>query len=353
MSEKAFMTGNEALAEGAIRAGCQCYFGYPITPQNDLTAYMSRHMPARNRVFIQAESELAAISMVYGASAAGIRAMTSSSSPGISLKQEGLSYLAGAMLPAVVANIQRGGPGLGGIEPSQSDYFQAVKGGGHGDYHLIVLAPESVQEMHDLTVRGFDLADRYRNPVMILADGLLGQMLEPVMLHDESKNHMHEKTWALTGAKDRPANIIRSLFVREGELERHNLDLQEKYRTIASAETMFETYRTKDARILIAAWGSVARIARGAVDRARTQGIKAGLFRPITLWPWPSTSLAAHFPQVQAISVVEMNAGQMVEDVRLAVNGRVPVTFKGFLGSRIPTETEILAELLALDGRLS
>lgn len=353
MVEKAFMTGNEALAEGAIRAGCQCYFGYPITPQNDLTAYMSRHMPARNRVFIQAESELAAINMVYGASATGIRAMTSSSSPGISLKQEGLSYLAGAMLPALVANIQRGGPGLGGIEPSQSDYFQAVKGGGHGDYHLIVLAPSSVQEMHDLTVLGFDLADRYRNPVMILADGLLGQMLEPVELHDESKNSIPEKPWALTGAKNRPVNIVRSLFVREGELERHNLALQEKYRTIAAIETRVETYRTEDARVLIAAWGSVARITKGAVDRARAKGVRAGLFRPITLWPWPSAALIAQFPQVQAVAVVEMNAGQMVEDVRLVVNGRVPVTFKGFLGSRIPTETEILAELLALDGTLT
>ena len=351
MAEKAFMTGNEALAEGAIRAGCQCYFGYPITPQNDLTAYMSRNMPARNRVFIQAESELAAINMVYGASAAGIRAMTSSSSPGISLKQEGLSYIAAANLPAVLANIQRGGPGLGGIEPSQGDYFHAVKGGGHGDYRLIVLAPLSVQEMHDMAVLAFDLADRYRNPVMILADGLLGQMLEPVALHDESKNRVPEKPWALTGARGgRPANIIRSLFVHEGELERTNLALQEKYRAIAEAETRFETHCAEDARVLIAAWGSVARIARGAVDRARAKGVKAGLFRPITLWPWPSAALAARFPGVKAVSVVEMNAGQMVEDVRLAVNGRAPVAFKGFLGSRIPTETEILAELLALDG---
>ena len=352
MAEKAFMTGNEALAEGAIRAGCQCYFGYPITPQNDLTAYMSRNMPARNRVFIQAESELAAINMVYGASSAGIRAMTSSSSPGISLKQEGLSYMAAANLPAVVANVQRGGPGLGGIEPSQGDYFQAVKGGGHGDYHLVVLAPLSVQEMHDMAVLAFDLADRYRNPVMILADGLLGQMLEPVELHDESKNRIPDKPWALSGARGRAANIVRSLFVHEGELERTNLALQEKYRAIAAAETRFETYRAEDALVLIAAWGSVARTARGAVDRARAQGVRAGLFRPITLWPWPSAALAAQFPRVRGVAVVEMNAGQMLEDVRLAVNGRAPVTFRGFLGSRIPTETEILAELLELNGKM-
>lgn len=339
------MMGNEAVGEAAIRAGCQCYFGYPITPQNELTAFMARHMPEHGRVFIQAESELAAISMVYGAAAAGVRAMTSSSSPGISLKQEGLSYLAGARLPAVVVNVQRGGPGLGSIDPSQGDYFQAVKGGGHGDYHLIVLAPNSVQELHDLTVDAFRLADQYRTPVMILADGRLGQMMEPLTLYAGTPPPAPPKPWALTGAQGRTPNMIRSLFLKEGELEKHNRLLQEVYRTIAQNETRFEQAQSEDAQILIAAWGTCARIAKGALLKARARGLRAGLFRPITVWPFPAEPLADCAGRAKAVLVVEMNSGQMLEDVQRAVLGRVPVHFRGFPGGRVPTESDILQAL--------
>ena len=347
---RVLMMGNEAAAEAAIRAGCQCYFGYPITPQNELTAYMAKHMPERGRVFIQAESELAAISMVFGASVAGVRAMTSSSSPGISLKQEGISYLAGAQLPAVIINVQRGGPGLGSIDPSQGDYFQATKGGGHGDYHIIVLAPASVQEMHDMTLQAFRLADQYRIPVMILADGRVGQMMEPVRLHDAPPPPTPPKPWALTGAKGRPPQYIRSLFLEEGALEKHNRELQACYRQIAAAETKAEETETSDCEWLIAAWGTCARISKGVVRKARAQGIKAGLVRPITLWPFPHERLErlARQRQVKALLVVEMNCGQMLEDVRLAVNGAAPVHFSGYPGGRIPTETDVLNALTTM-----
>lgn len=343
------MMGNEAVGEGAIRAGCQCYFGYPITPQNELTAYMARHMPEHGRVFIQAESELAAINMVFGAAATGARAMTSSSSPGVSLKMEGISYLAGAQLPAVIVNVQRGGPGLGSIDPSQGDYFQATKGGGHGDYRMIVLAPASVQEMHDLTVDAFRLADAYRLPVMVLADGRLGQMMEPILLHQTPPPPAPDKPWALTGAAGRKPNVIRSLLVEDGELERHNRALQSGYRRIERTETRSEEYQTDNARVLIAAWGTCARIAKGAVQKARAQGLAVGLFRPITVWPFPSQRLSELALRVDAILTIEMNCGQMLEDVRLAVGDRVPVHFSGFPGGRVPSETDVVNALAALE----
>lgn len=339
------MTGNEAIGEGAIRAGCRCYFGYPITPQNELIAYMAKHMIEKGRVFIQSESELAAINMVFGASCMGERAMTSSSSPGISLKQEGISYLAGAELPAVIVNVERGGPGLGNIGPSQGDYFQATKGGGHGDYHIIVLAPASVQDMHYFTVEAFRLADCYRIPVMILADGQLGQMMEPITLHEGPPPCLPEKPWALTGASGRKPNCIRSLYLKEGSLEKHNYKLQKCYQRIALSEVKVEEIQTNDCQVLIAAWGTCARIAKGVVKKARSQGIKVGLFRPITLWPFPSTRLAELSARVESILVVEMNCGQMVEDVSLAAGGRTAVHFRGYPGGRVPTESEIFNEL--------
>lgn len=344
-SSRVLMMGNDAAAEAAIRAGCQCYFGYPITPQNELTAYMAKHMPERGRVFIQAESELAAISMVLGASATGARTMTSSSSPGISLKQEGISYLAGCQLPAVIINVQRGGPGLGSIDPSQGDYFQATKGGGHGDYHIIVLAPASVQEMHDMTLQAFRLADQYRIPVMVLADGRVGQMMEPIRLHEDPPPPAPAKPWALTGAKGRPPQYIRSLFMNEGELEKHNWELQACYRQIAENETKSEETETGDCEWLVAGWGTCARIGKGVVRKARAQGIKVGLLRPVTLWPFPYEKLARIAHRVKGILVVEMNCGQMLEDVRLAVNGVTPVHFSGYPGGRVPTETNVFDAL--------
>ena len=341
-NERVLITGNEALAEAAMRAGCRFYAGYPITPQNELTAYMAKNMPKRGGTFIQAESELAAINMVLGASAAGARAMTSSSSPGISLKQEGISYMAGCQLPAVIANIQRGGPGLGSIDPSQGDYFQAVKGGGHGDYRIIVLAPMSVQEMHDLTVEAFLLADRYRVPVMILADGRLGQMMEPISLHRGAPPPVPAKAWALTGAAGRKPNCIRSLLVNEGELEKHNYKLQKCYGAISRREPRHELALAGDCDLLVAAWGTCARIAKGAVLKARARGLKAGLFRPVTLWPFPSAPLASALRRARAALVVEMNCGQMLEDVRIASGGNSEIFFSGYPGGRVPSETDIL-----------
>lgn len=342
------MTGNDALGEGAIRAGCDAYFGYPITPQNELTAYMAQHMPRLGRVFIQAESELAAINMVFGAAAAGKRAMTSSSSPGMSLKQEGMSYLAAAELPSVVVNVQRGGPGLGNIAPAQGDYFQATRGGGHGDYHTIVLAPDSVQEMHDLTIDAFALADRYLGPVMILADGRLGQMMEPLTLHEGPPPPIPPKPWALTGARGRPGNRIRSLILEDGALESHNLALQRKYRRIVKELVRFEERTVDDAEVLLVAYGTSARIAKGAVLRARAQGIKAGVLRPVTLWPFPSAHLRALSRRVRGIVVVEMSAGQMIQDVQLAVGDSVPIDFVGRMGGGCPEERAVLAAIRRL-----
>lgn len=343
MPKKILMCGNDACGEGAVLAGCTFYAGYPITPQNELTSYMSKRMGDINGVFIQAESELAAINMVLGASVTGARAMTSSSSPGVSLKQECISYLAGCELPCVIVNMQRGGPGLGNIAPSQADYFQAVKGGGHGDYKLIVLAPASVQELMDYTALAFDLADKYRNPACILGDGLLGQMMEPITIKaDEYKPKIVEKPWALTGCAGRKPNIIRSLFLGDGALEEHNKKLQEKYRTIKEAEVRVEAVNTKDADVIIIAYGSIARIAKAAMEDARSEGLKVGFIRPITLWPFPEKLIAEAAEKCGRFLVVEMSAGQMVEDVRLAVNGRAKVDFYGRMGGGVPTEEEIL-----------
>jgi len=345
MSSRVLMTGNDAVGEGAIRGGCDSYYGYPITPQNELTAYMATHMPRHGRVFIQAESELAAINMVFGSVAAGKRSMTSSSSPGISLKQEGLSYLAGVELPAVVVNIQRGGPGLGNIAPAQGDYFQAVKGGGHGDYRLIVLAPDSVQEMHDLTILAFDLADTYRMPVMILSDGRLGQMMEPIVLYEGPPPPVPPKPWAVTGAAGRAPNMLRSLLLGEGELEALNNKLQAKYERIRENCVRFEEILADDCDILVVAYGTCARSAKAAVARARKSGIAAGLLRPISLWPFPSDALARIAERASAVLVVEMSTGQMLEDVQLAILGKTPVFFEGRTGGGIPEEDDVLERI--------
>ena len=345
MSQRVLMTGNDAVGEGAIRAGCDAYFGYPITPQNELTAYMAAHMPDRGRVFIQAESEIAAVNMVFGAAVTGKRAMTSSSSPGISLKQEGISYLAAAELPAVIVNVQRGGPGLGNIAPSQADYFQATKGGGHGDYRLIVLAPASVQEMHDLTIEAFALADQYRTPTMVLTDGRLGQMMEPLVLHEGGEPPRPPKPWALTGARGRSANMIRSLLLDDGMLEARNLALQRKFNAIKRALVKREESLTGDCDILIVAYGTSARIAYSAMNEARAKGLKVGMLRPITLWPFPHAQVRRLAARVKGILVVEMSAGQMVEDVQLAAGDRTPVSFEGRMGGAVPEESAILRAL--------
>lgn len=348
MTRKILMCGNDACGEGAILAGCVFYAGYPITPQNELTAYMAKRMGETGGVFIQAESELAAISMVFGASVAGVRAMTSSSSPGISLKQEGISYLAGCELPCVIVNMQRGGPGLGNIAPAQGDYFQAVKGGGHGDYKIIVLAPTSAQELMDYTYLAFDLADKYRNPVMILGDGLLGQMMEPIQIKSVEDKPLVDKPWALTGCKGRKPRLIRSLLLGEGALEEHNKKLQEKFNNIKKNEVRAEALNVKDADIVLAAYGSVARIARAGMELGRAKGLKVGLIRPITLWPFPEKIIAEISGKAKKFLVVEMSAGQMVEDVMLAVKGRAEVDFYGRMGGGIPTEEEILKKIEAL-----
>jgi 2-oxoglutarate ferredoxin oxidoreductase subunit alpha len=350
MKNKILITGNEAIGEAAIIAGCLFYAGYPITPQNELTAYMAKRMREENRIFIQAESEIAAINMVFGAATTGARAMTSSSSPGISLKQEGISYLAGCELPAVIINIMRGGPGLGNIAPSQADYFQATKGGGHGDYHPIVLAPSNVQEAMDLTILAFDLADAYRTPVIILGDGMLGQMMEPIEKRkaQSEKRKASEKPWALTGAVNREPNIIRSLLLKEGALEGLNLRLQERYCKITERETRCESFNLDDADIILAAYGSMARICKAAMQDLRKTGIKAGLIRPISLWPFPSQIFAKAAEKTGNFLTVEMSAGQMVEDIRLAVCGKAKVDFYGRMGGEIPTEGEIIKKVEAL-----
>ena len=339
------MCGNEALAEAAIVAGLDAYFGYPITPQNEITSYMARRMAQEDRVFVQCESELAAINMVFGASATGKRAMTSSSSPGISLMQEGISYLAGAELPAVIVNVMRGGPGLGNIAPSQGDYYQATRGGGHGDYRTIVLGPSTLQEMVDLIQLAFDLADQYRTPVMFLADGVLGQMMEPVRIAPRPHRPLEPKTWALTGAQGRPQNIVRSLWLKDGVLEELNIKLQAKYRRIEQNEVLFESYLTEDAEIVLVAYGICARIARSAVHMAREQGIAAGLFRPITLWPFPTEALGALSEEFRLFLTVEMSCGQMVDDVKLAVSGRDSVLFYGRSGGGVPTVEEVFEQI--------
>lgn len=340
---KILITGNEACGEGAIRGGCAFYAGYPITPQNELIAYMSRRMEEENRVFIQAESELAAINMLFGASATGARCMTSSSSPGISLKQEGISYLAGAELPAVIVNIVRGGPGLGNIAPSQSDYFQATRGGGHGDYRTIVLVPATVQEMFDFTVKAFDLADKYRMPVMLLSDGMLGQLMEPLELDkDIVPGRSFDKSWALTGAAGREAGSIQSLYLKEGALEELNVRLQERYRKIAEEEADSEQYRTEGARIVLVAYGTTSRLCRQAVDEMRREGLEVGLFRLKTAWPFPEKEIKTLVSPETKFLAVEMSEGQMVEDVRLASNGESEVHLLGRSGGGVPEISEII-----------
>ncbi len=342
--KKVLLTGCEASAEGAIRAGCAFYAGYPITPQNRYPEYMSERMPESGGVFIQAESEVSAINMVFGASAAGMRAMTSSSSPGISLKQEGISYLAGCELPAVIINMNRGGPGLGDVTPSQSDYFQATRGGGHGDYRTIVLAPWSVQELYDLTFFAFELADRYRNPVLVLADGVLAQMMEPVQLL-KGKKKPAKKKWALTGCKGRKPHSIKSLYLTPGMLETHNWKLARKYQKITDKEQIYDTHLCADMEMLVVSFGICARIGLEAVRMARKQGIKAGLFRPVTLWPYPADTLRALAEKVKKIFVVEMNCGQMLDDVKIAVKNNSRIFFYGRPGGGVPTPEELLKEM--------
>jgi len=339
---KVLMDGNSAIGEAAIRAGCQCYFGYPITPQNELTEYMAAHLSRRKGCsFVQAESEISAINMVYGASLAGVRAMTSSSSPGISLKQEGISYLAACELPAVIVNMSRGGPGLGSIVASQSDYFQATRGGGHGDYRTIVLAPSSVQELADLTRRAFDLADRYLIPVVVLGDGMLGQMKEPVEFKDEAPEELAVRSRALRGAKGRHSRIIKTFTSKPSELEEINWSLYRRYQLIKKKEVTFETFLVEDAELVIVAFGIAARIAKGAIKNARADGLKVGMFRPITLWPFPSEELKELANSVKNFLVFEMNMGQMIEDVQLALEGKGEVFFYGRPGGVIPTPSEV------------
>ncbi len=341
------MKGNEAIAEAAILAGCRHYFGYPITPQTEIAAYMAKKMPKIGGCFLQAESEIAAINMVYGVSSTGKRVMTSSSSPGIALKSEGLSYLAGADLPAFIVNVQRGGPGLGGIQPSQSDYFQATRAGGHGDFRMIVLAPASVQEMADLTVKGFDLADKYRMTAMVLADGTMGQMMEPVSL-DYDIQPAPEKPWATTGTKlEREHNIVNSLFLAPEELEKFNFDRYARYQYIEENEAMYEEYLVEDADIVIAAFGIAARVSRSAVNEARKQGIKVGMIRPITLWPFPKAPFAKAAEHAKAFISVELPMGQMIEDVRLATECKAPVTLCNRAGGMIPSPEQVLEAIKA------
>lgn len=343
---KELWKGNEAIAEAAIRAGCDCFFGYPITPQSEIPEYLSLHMPQHGKVFVQAESEVAAINMVYGAAGAGMRAMTSSSSPGVSLKQEGITYLAGAELPAVIVNCMRGGPGLGTIQPGQSDYFQATRGGGNGDYRTVVLAPANIQEAVDMVQEAFDIADQYRNPVLVLADGMIGQMMEPIEWREVPKRKLEPKDWAATGRKGRAHhNVINSLYIDPNECDDFNVELAKKYQVIKANEVRWTGKDAEDAELLITAYGTPARIVLTALEQLRAEGIKAGLFRPISLWPFPEKALhdLALRDNVKAILDVEMSIdGQMIEDVRLSVEGRRPITYLGHAGGVIPTVEEIV-----------
>ena len=345
MAERVLMKGNEAIAEAAIRAGCRHYFGYPITPQTEIAAYMAKKMPKIGGVFLQAESEIASINMVYGAAAAGVRVMTSSSSPGISLKSEGLSYIAGSDVPALVVNVQRGGPGLGGIQPSQSDYFQATKGGGHGDYRMIVLAPASVQEMASLTIKGFNLADKYLMTSMILADGTIGQMMEPISFED-AEIEVYDKPWALTGTEGkRKHNIVNSLYLKPDELEVKNFERYERYKIVEENEPMWEEYMMEDAELCVVAFGIASRVAKNAIVAARKEGIKVGLIRPITLWPFPKKAIEAAADKVKGFISVELNMGQMIEDVRLYSQCKKPVALCNRVGGMIPSPDEVLASI--------
>ena len=345
------MKGNEALAEAAIRAGCKCFFGYPITPQTELSEYLSKQMPKRGGVFLQAESEVAAINMVLGAGATGTRVMTSSSSPGVSLKSEGISYIAGSDVPCLIVNVERGGPGLGSIQPSQQYYWQATKGLGHGDFRLIILAPNSVQEVVNLVVRAFDLGEKYRVPVMLLSDGLLGQMMEPVEFPEISAEGADNSGWAAVGTKmQREHHIVNSLYIEAKDLEEQVRKRYERYAVIEENESEGESYFCDDADIVITAFGATSRIAKSAVNKARAEGIKAGLFRPITLWPFPKKQLLEATKQAKAVLSVEMNMGQMIDDVKLALDCKIPVSFYGRTGGVIPSPNEVLEEIRKLNG---
>lgn len=352
---KELLEGNEAFAEAAVRAGAEAFFGYPITPQSEALEHLSERLPELDRVFLQAESEVAAINMIYGAACAGARVIISSSSPGISLMQEGISYIACSEVPAVVVNVMRGGPGLGNIQPAQGDYFQAVKMAGHGDFHMIVLAPANVQEAIDYTVMAFELAEKYRTIVMVVADGAIGQMMEPAELPPMCPVRPREERpdWALTGAKGRDHNVITSLYLGAEKLEEVNIRLQKKLKKIAANEVRWKEYETEDADLLLVAFGTVGRICQTVVREAREKGIKAGLLRPVTLWPFPAERIAELAEQVRGVLTVEMNAGQMVEDVRLAIEGRCPVRFYGRMGGIIPLTDDIMPELEALDAELA
>ncbi len=344
-SEKILVKGNEAIAMAAIDSGCLLYFGYPITPQNDIPEYLSKHLPPLGGEFIQAESEIASINLLLGASATGARAMTSSSSPGISLMQEGISYLAGSELPGLIVNMSRSGPGLGGISPSQGDYFQATRGGGHGDYRTIVLAPSSIQEMYDLTCLAFDLADKYRNPAMILGDALIGQMKEPLVRRSGAKLNLPPKEWALTGADGRKPNRLKSLYLEEGELSEQNWKLHQKYERMKKEEVRFESVGTEDAKLVLVAFGSMARVSKTSVELAREQGLMVGLFRPITLFPFPEKALHDLSQRVPRFLTVELNTGQMLEDVKLSVARDAQVYFYGRPPGSLPSPEEVLEEI--------
>ena len=350
---KILMKGNEAIGAAAIKAGCKFFFGYPITPQNELPEYMSRELPKAGGVFLQAESEVAAINMVYGAAGAGARVMTSSSSPGIALKQEGITYIAGAELPCVIVNIVRGGPGLGGIQPSQSDYNQVTRGGGNGDYKLLVYAPANLQEMVDLLQESFDAADYYRNPVMVVGDGMIGQMMEPIEFKDIPKRgNIPAKDWATTGTKGaRKHNIINSLALDPAELEKHNWKLQEKYNEIKEKEVRYESYNMDNAEVVIVAYGTTSRIAKNAIKALKEEGVNVGLIRPITLWPFPEKAFETEIPETcKALLSVEMSCGQMVDDIKIAIKGKLPVEFHGRPGGMIPTPEDIVAKVKDIIG---
>ncbi len=338
---KILMKGNEAIGRAAIEAGCKYFFGYPITPQNELPEYMSRELPKNGGAFVQAESEISAINMVYGASGSGVRVMTSSSSPGVALKQEGITYAAGAEVPCVVVNIMRGGPGLGGIQPSQSDYFMSTRGGGNGDYRTPVFAPATVQEAVDMIMEAFNVADYYRTPVMVVGDGMIGQMMEPVEFKKPKPRELPPKTWATVGTKmERKPNVINSLYLDPKSLEQHCINLDAKYKEIEKAETDYEMYKTEDAELVFVAYGTTSRIVKNTIESLREEGIKAGLIRPKTLWPFPFEAFDK-IPNAKNLLTVEMSMGQMVEDVKLAIEGRLPVHFYGRTGGMIPSPSEI------------
>ena len=346
--KRQMMKGNEAIAEAAVQAGCRYFFGYPITPQNEIPEYMSKRLPEVGGVFLQAESEVSAINMVYGAAGAGARVMTSSSSPGIALKQEGISYIAGAELPCVIVNMVRGGPGLGSIQPAQSDYYQATRGGGHGDYRMVVFAPSSIQEAVELTQKAFDVADTYRSPVMVLGDGVIGQMMEPVEMPEYKPRALPKKDWAATGWKkgdDRDRAVINSLYIQPDECEKHNLKLESRYQAMRENEIMVAEEYMDDAEIAVVAYGTTARIALTAIRRLREKGVKVGLIRPITLWPFPDAAIDKACAHVKHFLTVEMSMGQMVDDVKIAVAGRAPVSFYGRTGGVIPGVREIQSEI--------